>query len=156
VVKQLIGNVSVLAGWSRGRVGVIFLLATAGQAKVNAAHRIVLIDPGNTAEFTGGCDHNYNVNSLLATWLARSGNELLILTGQSTEEKPYVHGHLGSSTFKGLWKYYLAGIWNKPFANRALICDYALADHQQIMKDAWALCSSRRTAALSSVMRHCQ
>jgi hypothetical protein len=136
VVAKVSNGVSTLAGWSRGRVGVVFVLANL--VKASTVHRIVLIDPGNTAAIIGSCDHNYNVNALLANWLSHPGNQLLILTGRFTEEKPYAHGWLGSSTYKGLRKYYLADIKGRT-ANRALICDYNLADHQEIMKDSWGV-----------------
>jgi hypothetical protein len=33
-----------------------------------------------------------------------------------------------------LWKYYFAGIWNQPFADHALVCDYNNMDYPDVLK----------------------
>ena len=129
-------GVSVLAGWSVGRLGPIYFLDAAGQ-RVSQVHTIILFDPGNTANFTGSsCDTKVkpSINSLLANWLKSDGsNRLIVLTGKVSEDQ-----HGGRSTFAGLWKYYFAGIWNQPFASRAQVCDYHNLGHQQVLTTfAW-------------------
>jgi hypothetical protein len=126
-------GVSILAGWSIGRLGPIYFLDAAGQ-RVSQVHTIILFDPGNTANFTGSsCDTKVkpSINSLLANWLKSNGsNRLIVLTGKVSEDQ-----HGGRSTFAGLWKYYFAGIWNQSFASRAQVCDYHNLGHQQVLTD---------------------
>jgi hypothetical protein len=63
---------------------------------------------------------------------------LLVLTGAASEEKSN-----GKPTYAGLWKYYLAGIWNQPFAIRAVICDYDNMGHEDVLRNfAYAVNSS--------------
>lgn len=120
-------TVTTLAGWSAGRLGPVYFLAKAPE-RASQIHTIVLFDPGNTEEFTGddACDKDYDINSLLATWLASdSANRLLVITGGVSEERTWY----GKSQFSGLWGSYFAGIWNQPFADRAQVCDYNLTSH---------------------------
>lgn len=133
-------NSNTLAGWSLGRLGPIYFLDAAPADRVKKVRTIILFDPGSTADFANPplwkrvlgkstCDWHYPINSLLANWLSsNSANRLLILTGADSEEK--VDGH---PTYAGLWKYYLAGIWNKPFADRAQVCDYDQMAHLTVL-----------------------
>jgi len=121
-----------LAGWSRGRIGPIYALLS---PKVRAnVHRVVLFDPGNSSEIEGSCDGKGFVNGLLAGWVSSNeANRLVILAGRATEERK---GGKGSRpTFSGLWHYYLAGIWNQPFADRVKICAYEEMDHEEILRE---------------------
>jgi hypothetical protein len=52
-----------------------------------------------------------------------SANHLYVFTGKVSDANGYA----------GLWKYYFAGIWNQPFANRALVCDYSGMDHPGVI-----------------------
>jgi len=135
------GNVNTLAGWSKGRLGVILFLAAASAQRIAQLHRIILFDPGSTADFTAtsiwdkitgvvACDQKYDINALLANWLrSNPANHLIVLTGKDSEEK----NSKGESKYNGLWKYYFAGIWNQPFANRAQVCDYDLMAHPDVL-----------------------
>jgi hypothetical protein len=127
-------GVSTLAGWSVGRLGPVYFLAAATSAQKAAVHRIVLFDPGATADFTGSCDPRIDINGLLARWLsANPANHLLVLTGYVSEM--HSAGQHGRSTYAGLWKYYFAGIWNQPFASRAQVCDYESLEHDRVLID---------------------
>ena len=143
-------SVSTLAGWSRGRLGPIYFLALASPQQQAQIHTIILFDPGDTTNFAdGSCDSDYDINALLANWLqSDSANRLLIFTGAVTEEwassTPSSSSFIGAlisgqlkpqETFAGLWQYYLAGIWNQPFAAQALICDYPYMGHDQVLED---------------------
>lgn len=134
-------GVSTLAGWSKGRLGIVYFLDTATSQQVSQVHTIILFDPGSTVDFAKPprwkqllgdqtCDWQYPINSLLANWLqSNSANRLIVLTGLDSEEQ----NSSGKSTFAGLWKYYFAGIWNQSFANRAQVCDYHDLGHQQVL-----------------------
>lgn len=136
-------SVSILEGWSKGRLGPIFFLDAAGAQNVARIHTIILFDPGSTSDFAEPplwkrllgdqtCDWQYPINSLLANWLKlNSSNRLLVFTGADSEMK----NTSGKSTFAGLWKYYFAGIWNQPFAGQALVCDYNNLGHQAVLTD---------------------
>lgn len=136
-------GVSTLAGWSLGRLGPIYFLASATPQQVAQVHTIILFDPGDTSDFANPplwkrllgdqtCDWRYPINGLLANWLSSNKvNQLVVLTGQDSEEK----NSNGQSTFAGLWKYYFAGIWDQPFAGQALVCDYNNLSHPQVLKD---------------------
>jgi len=98
-------------------------------------HRIVLFDPGATSDFThGACDTHFDINGLLAGWLSSdAANHLLVLTGRDSEM--HDAGQVGRSTYSGLWHYYFAGIWNRPFAGRAQVCDYNYLEHDRVLID---------------------
>ncbi len=135
---SLPNSVRTLAGWSRGRLGPIYFLHKAGPHAVSQIRTIILFDPGSKANFKASCDVRYDVNALLANWLkSNSANRLIVLTGRDSEDKRF--GPLGGgSTFAGLWKFYFAGLWNQPFANRAQVCDYDGLDHRVLLKAfAW-------------------
>jgi hypothetical protein len=130
-------TVTTLAGWSRGRLGPMYFLAYAGESRVARIHRIVLFDPGNLANMQGPdtCDWSIapSINWLLDNWLAsNSQNTLLILTGHDSEEHEF--GSIGRSDYTGLWTYYLRDLWGKPYANRALICDYNNETHFHVLQ----------------------
>ena len=136
-------DVHILAGWSKGRLGPIYFLSAAGAQRVAQVHTIVLFDPGGTSDFANPpawkralgdttCDWRFNINSLLANWLKSNvENRLIVLSAIDSEEK----NSNGQSTFAGLWKYYFAGIWNQPFANRAQVCDYNNLGHSAVLAD---------------------
>jgi hypothetical protein len=128
-------GVEILAGWSKGRLGPIYFLEGA-RSRWSEIHWILLFDPGQSGEMKGNCDEQVkpSINSLLANWLkSNPANHLIVLTGWVSEEKS------GSkSVFGGLWHYYFAGIWNQPFANQALVCDYNNLSHEEVIRRfAW-------------------
>lgn len=125
-------NVTTLAGWSRGRLGVIYALTS---SKLRAQiHRVILFDPGSTSDFKDSCesDPSLNVNALLTAWVGRDpNNHLLVLTGADSEEPS--GGANSRYTYSGLWHWYFAGLWNQPYATRAIVCDYHGASHAGIL-----------------------
>lgn len=139
-------SVATLAGWSVGRLGPIYFLQGASEAQLRRIKTIILLDPGNTGSFVpyrvagipvlrrDRCDWKIDINGYLASWLKREGNRLIILTGRTTEEKEDDSNPNSRSTFAGLWHYYLAGIWNQEFAERAMVCDYNYMSHEDIMR----------------------
>jgi hypothetical protein len=134
-------SVTTLGGWSVGRLGPVYFLRSARSAAIKT---IVLLDPGSKANMEGGaCDSklkNPTVGESLANWLGGDkSRRLLVFTGHDTEQHPYL-GRWGRPRFDGLWHYYLPNIWNKPFADRALICDYDNLGHEDVLrKFAWTV-----------------
>lgn len=133
------GAPTTLAGWSLARLGPIYFLL-ANPTRAANVHTVILFDPGATSNFAPPslwakllgvttCDWRFNINGVLARWLSsNTANRLMILTGRDSEEKD------GSrSTFAGLWSYYLAGIWNQPFADQAQVCDYDNMGHPEVL-----------------------
>jgi len=157
------GSASILAGWSKGRLGPIYTI----MVKPQQIHTIILFDPGDTANFTGACDtnQNINVNAILAGWLnSNRANHLVVYTGAISEEQGPGRTPVSSAqalvsgagkrpglTFAGLWHYYFAGIWNQPFADRALVCDYFNTGHDDIVNNYHAAVQASPTACLPSV-----
>ena len=125
-------TVNTLAGWSKGRLGPMYFLAS-NSSRISEIRTIILFDPGSEANMAGGCDGSLSpsINSLLVTWLNNNpANKLLILTGYDSEEHTYdvplAHIGFGESHYHGLWNYYLKGLWSQPWSlrSRAQICDY--------------------------------
>jgi uncharacterized membrane protein YgcG len=154
------GQVGTLAGWSKGRLGPIYFLSAAGKDRVDKVHRIVMFDPGSTSDFAKPaglrallrptCDWRYDINSLLATWLnSNPANHLIVLTAEASEEK----GQDGKPTYAGLWKYYFAGIWNKPYASRAQVCDYDNMNHTVVLEKFYTMVNSNGTSCPSGPNR---
>lgn len=144
IPDKIPGSVNTLAGWSRGRIGVVYFLANATEEQKSKIHRIVLFDPGATSDIAGSrlfnyghsCDFEYDVNKLLADWLnSDSQNCLTVIAGEDTEMKEDSSNPSSHSTFEGMWKYYFAGIWNKPFADRATVCDYNMLSHNDTLRN---------------------
>lgn len=144
-------TVDTLAGWSRGRIGVVYFLANATEDQKSKIHRIILFDPAATSDIAGskffnrghGCDFEYDVNKLLADWLNSSAqNRLTVIAGMDTEMKENVDDPSSRSTFAGMWKYYFADVWNQPFADRALVCDYNMLSHNDSLRDFVGLVKS--------------
>ncbi|HVB22307.1 MAG TPA: hypothetical protein VNG51_10210 [Ktedonobacteraceae bacterium] len=142
ILQNLPTTVSTLAGWSLGRLGVLYFLQAATDQQMAQIHTIILFDPGDSHDFGGyvfanllhfgnACDWKLNPNALLASWLQlNQQNRLIIFTGQVSEEKELAPGgnnttvssitsgtDLNSSpqlvsTYAGLWQYYFADVWN--------------------------------------------
>jgi hypothetical protein len=128
-------NVHTLAGWSLGRLGPVYFLHAASADRVAKIRTIILFDPGDMNDFEGSvwdrlrgkqpCDVKFDINGLLANWLkSNDANKLIIISGKETKKDDYA----------GIWKHYIAGIWNKPFASRAMICNYDGLDHQAALR----------------------
>jgi hypothetical protein len=139
-LERVPSSVNTLSGWSKGRLGPMYFLESAGQSRVANVHYIVLFDPGSFDEMSG-CDGGLrpeSINTLLAEWLHENrNNRLLVLTGHDSEEHQF--GRIGRSFYHGLWHYYFAGIWNKHFANQALVCDYNNLGHPDVLKDFYGV-----------------
>ena len=146
--QNIPASVTTLSGWSAGRMGPIFFLKAGRSSQI---HRIVLFDPGATSDMEDDsairkaykslrgekpdrpCDDNQDidVSGTLASWLASDDqNRLVIFAGKDTEMKVNDRDPSSKSTFAALWKHYLAGAWNKPFAQQATICDYNFLSHE--------------------------
>lgn len=125
-------NVRTLAGWSRGRLGVVYALTS---SKLRSQiHRVILFDPGGTSDIEDSCDGDpsLNVNALLTSWVGRDpNNQLWVLTGEKSEEPS--GGEHSRYTYAGLWRWYFAGLWNQPYATRVHVCDYHGAKHEGIL-----------------------
>lgn len=98
--------------------GSVDLGSTNEMAKLSLLDRLRGMEPP--------CDLSYDINSLLAGWLQSSPqNQLVVFTSRDSER----------NNFGGLWTYYFAGIWNQPFANQALVCDYNGMQHPDVLQN---------------------
>ncbi len=137
-------GVGTISGWSIGRVGPMYFLAGADDARQFALKTIVLYDPGTLAsmEDSDSCDWRFapSINFLINKWLTQSSDHhLIVYTGFVTEEHQH---HLpkatygwGKSRYSGLWKHYFAGIWGTDQSKQALVCDYNNMDHQSVLRN---------------------
>lgn len=131
-----------LASWSKGRLGAIYYLMAASSAQTAAVDRVVLFDPGSLSDMEGSwwkeileptCDHRLPINSTLASWLkSDGGNRLIVFTGRDSQMKPCA---TCEPTYAGLWKHYFADIWNQPFADQSVICNYDDMDHAKVLRE---------------------
>lgn len=140
---SLPSTVNTLAGWSLGRLGPMYLLHLYPQ-RWSQIHTIILFDPGSYSDMTStssdaGCDSKLSgpsINEMLAKWLKQRGNELLILAGRSSEEKPYhIPGteiYWGDPGFHGLWNFYFHDLWHTDMGSRAIVCDYDNVRHDRV------------------------
>jgi hypothetical protein len=137
-------SVNTLAGWSLGRLGPMYFLHLYPE-RWSQIHTIILFDPGSYSDMTSsspdaGCDSKLtgpSINEMLAKWLQQSGNELLILAGRSSEEKPYhIAGteiYWGDPKFQGLWNFYFHNLWHTAMSGRAVVCDYDNLRHDLVL-----------------------
>jgi hypothetical protein len=134
-------SVNTLAGWSSGRLGPMYFLHNF-PGRWNEIHTIILFDPG-TYEEMSACDAKLSpsINAMIASWLQHSGNELLVLTGSVSEEKPIQLPHswvgFGTPKFTGLWNYYFHDLWDESASvrARAVVCDYDNLGHPEVLED---------------------
>ncbi|HTE57362.1 MAG TPA: hypothetical protein VK694_01345 [Verrucomicrobiae bacterium] len=139
VMSSVPANTTTIAGWSRGRMGVVYFLTKATPRQMQQLDTIVLFDPGSARNFEDrwviswdphqeACDDNYDINGLLANWLkSEREKRLIVVTGHDSE----------MYEFAGLWDHYFAGIWaldDDISAARARVCDYTNMDHYVLMR----------------------
>lgn len=75
------GTPQTLAGWSKGRVGVISFLMYASTAMKKAINYIILIDPGTYGEMS--CDRTRDAGEYLTNWLEVNPNAHLVVISSS-------------------------------------------------------------------------
>jgi hypothetical protein len=116
-------KVTTLAGFSSGRLGVLYYLRTSPSRGANVT-RIVLFDPGNKSDLTGGCDDR--ASQTLASWLRRvPGAELIILAGKRTAQKR----HQGIQDI-----YFAPAIRGTGVAKQVIVCNLNGWDHTDVVK----------------------
>ena len=134
--KRVPATTTVMAGWSLGRLGVIYSLNTMGEERANRVQDIILFDPGNTSDFAKGdevtCDWRYDINGILAKWLeAKKYHRLYIMSGSitkvGTDKNP-------QTDFAGIWEFYLAGVWSEEAGKQVTICNYDGMDHKEVLR----------------------
>jgi hypothetical protein len=130
---------TVLAGWSRGRLGTVYFLAGASATRKAGVHTIVLFDPGALSDMTHhwwafwqtDCDQRLHAAVLFADWLnSDDRNRLFILAGKDTEN---ASGADDRPTFAGIKQYYLSAMHGTASADRALVCVYHDLGHPDVL-----------------------
>ena len=133
VGKYVPDTANTLVGWSIGRLGPIYFLA-ANPDRWSQIHTIILFDPGDAKDFTqGACDtkdDKYDINALLADWLASSPNhqnKLIVYTGERSE----------TDNFQGLWNDYFADVWsrNNNIGAQVSVCNYDGMSHPDVLRN---------------------
>lgn len=112
--------VTTLSGWSIGRLGPVYFLQ-ANRSRWSEIHYILLFDPGNLEQLTGGCDDDYNPGRLYTDWLkSNPNNRLVILAGVVTS----ADSHRGIQ--EAYFNYLRA---NGGPRDRVIVCNYGNLDH---------------------------
>jgi hypothetical protein len=113
--------VSILGGWSNGRLGPIYYLMNATYDQLFHIHYILLIDPGNYQDFSTSCESSINASATLANWLSLDkNNHLVILAASAT----------GSDAGNGLSYFYLSAIQQVNLLNQVTVCWDDNLDHE--------------------------
>ncbi|HEU5380015.1 MAG TPA: hypothetical protein VFV38_31720 [Ktedonobacteraceae bacterium] len=115
--------VSILGGWSLGRLGPIYYLMHATSEQASHIHSILLIDPGRAKEMGEACDAKLPMTPsyYLANWLSlNQHNHLMILAADAT----------GADDGDGLTYYYLTAIQQEGLLNQVTICWDDKLDHE--------------------------
>jgi hypothetical protein len=117
--------VSTLAGWSNGRLGPIYFLASANKEQRSHVHYVLLVDPGHGSTFADSCDADpkRNPSTVLADWLAMDpkNNKLVVISAEATAEDNH----------KGLQKYYLDAIKKRKLNKQVRVCNHDKLSHQK-------------------------
>lgn len=138
VVSNTPRGATVLSGWSKGRLGIVYFLLGVSPERKAAVHTIILFDPGAISDmkpqwwrfWRTSCDQRLPVATLLADWLKSDDrNRLVMLAGKDTENA----GSDGKPTFAGIKQFYLAKMQDTSFSDRALVCVYHNLGHADVL-----------------------
>ncbi|RKQ90920.1 hypothetical protein C8N24_0735 [Solirubrobacter pauli] len=121
-------NVTVLSGWSIGRLGPIYLLqstSAGNRSRWQEIDYILLFDPGNLEQLTGNrCDKTYPAARLYTEWLkANASARLVILAGEATS--PRRHEGIQQAYFNYLREH------GGP-RDRVIVCNYGSLKHRSV------------------------
>jgi hypothetical protein len=149
-------STEILGSWSQSRLALAyFLRRREGRASGEGPNvkTLIYFDPGNMKDFappSNGdkiyaairgqpapqtCDWQHPIADLLAAFVQVPGNQIIFVTGDHTAEPD----ENGKRHYSGLWKYYLAKIWNQPSRGRVRICDYPGMSHEAIIQNFWTI-----------------
>jgi hypothetical protein len=116
--------IATLAGWSKGRVGVMSYLNRANSGQLGQLEYVLLIDPGTYGELT--CDRQLGAGQHLAQWLTQNPSaHLVVISSSEISQK---------ENSKGIQETYFNAIRKQSTAAdnlraRVLTCNYAMS-HQ--------------------------
>lgn len=119
--------VTTLSGWSRGRLGPIYLLK-ANAALAAQTRYVLMFDPGSYGEMD--CDRRIKASQLLADWLTSNlSNRLVIMAGEFTMP----------DRARGIQDSYFTKIRGKGISSQVLVCNVANANgdpwsHKDVLK----------------------
>jgi hypothetical protein len=116
--------IGTLAGWSKGRVGVMSYLDLASDRQLDQLEYVLLIDPGTYDELT--CDRKLEAGWHLAQWLAKNSSaHLVVISTTEISQKENSKG-IQESYFNAIRKQSTTA---NNLRGRVLTCNYAMS-HQ--------------------------
>jgi len=113
-----------LAGWSRGRVGVVSFLSRASAGQLGGLEYILLIDPGTYGELT--CDRSLHAGQRLAGWLTQNRSAHLVVISSSEISQKESSKWIQESYFNAIRA---ASNASNNLRGRVLTCNYTMS-HQ--------------------------
>jgi hypothetical protein len=127
-------RVTTLAGWSLGRLGPTYFLASSFN-RAKQISSIILYDPGTYDNYfgNGSCDLHYDQSALYARWLQlSSGNRLLILAGMDTADYDYPKNGYAHA---GIQNALFGRIRGTNLAGQVLVCNYDRMCHPDVLRN---------------------
>ncbi|MGH3721457.1 MAG: hypothetical protein ACRDRI_21935 [Pseudonocardiaceae bacterium] len=127
-------RVTTLTGWSLGRLGPTYFLASSFNRAGNI-NSVILYGPGSYNDYfgAGSCDRNYDQSDLYARWLRlSSGNRLLILAGAVTADYSHKVNGYGHA---GIQNALFGKIRGQAVANQVLVCNYDSTSHPDVLRN---------------------
>jgi hypothetical protein len=116
--------IGTLAGWSKGRVGVMSFLSLANSGQLGQLEYILLIDPGTYGELT--CDRQLQAGQHLAKWLAHNSSaHLVVISTTQVSQKENSRG-IQESYFNAIRQQATSA---NNLRGRVLTCNYTMT-HQ--------------------------
>lgn len=113
-----------LAGWSKGRVGVMSYLTRANPGQIGQLDYALLIDPGTYGELT--CDRTLGAGQRLAAWLNQNRSaHLVVISSTDVSQKENSRG-IQESYFNAIRR---ASNPTNNLRGRVLTCNYTMS-HQ--------------------------
>jgi hypothetical protein len=113
--------IQTLAGWSKGRVGVISYLWNANQAQLAQLNYVLLIDPGYWSQMT--CDRTRAAGGAIVRWLQANTNAHLVIISSTEITQQENSRGIQESYFNAV----RAASGN--LSPRVLVCNYSLPNN---------------------------
>lgn len=125
--------VTVLSGWSLGRMGPIYFLK-AFPERAKQIHYIVLFDPGALGELKDDCYHD-SISETLRAWLDNDPkNRLVIMAGKATRDwDSRVEGSDGRTyAHQGIQQVYFSQLHDPQYSSKVAVCNYDNMWHEDV------------------------
>jgi hypothetical protein len=114
--------IGTLAGWSKGRIGVMSYLYLANDGQLGQLEYVLLIDPGTYGELT--CDRKLGAGWHLAQWLTKNRSARLVVISTTEVSQQENSKGIQESYFNAIRKQSTTA---NHLRARVLTCNYAMS-----------------------------